>query len=95
MADLRGTGGFQNVNLIVHKSEKAVVEKDGVLKGAYLDISVDQSLKNPEKVRTGEATADTNPHLVSFKKPHPNGGEYVSHTVFYAQSQIDAMETAA
>lgn len=95
MATLKGKGAFQNVNLIVHKPHNAVVEKDGKNVGAFLDVSVDQSLKNPDKIKIGKAEADTNPHLASHTQEHPNGGTYVSHRVFYAQSQLDAMKEAA
>lgn len=97
MANLRGKGAFQGVNLLVVAKEKALVRDENnkdVIKGRYLDVQVDQSLKNPDKVKSGEAEADTNPHLVSFTKEH-NGNQYVSHAVYYAESQYQKMLEAA
>ena len=96
MAILRGQGAFKDVNLIVFApTNGSGKSKDGKTNGKYLDVQVDQSLKNPDKVLTGEAQADTNPHLTSRKVQHPSGGEYVSHRVFYQQSQLEAIANAA
>lgn len=96
MAILRGQGAFKDVSLIVFApTNGSGKSKDGKTNGKYLDVQVDQSLKNPDKVLTGEAQADTNPHLTSRKVQHPSGGEYVSHRVFYKQSQLEAIANAA
>lgn len=96
MAILRGQGAFKDVNLIVFApTNGSGKSKDGKTNGKYLDVQVDQSLKNPNKVLIGEAQADTNPHLASRKVQHPSGGEYVSHRVFYKQSQLEAIANAA
>ena len=96
MAILRGQGAFKDVNLIVFApTNGSGKSKDGKTNGKYLDVQVDQSLKNPDKVLTGESQADTNPHLTSRKVQHPSGGEYVSHRVFYKQSQLEAIANAA
>ena len=96
MAILRGQGAFKDVNLIVFAPINCFGKsKDGKTIGKYLDVQVDQSMKNPDKVLTGEVQADTNPHLTSHKAYHPIGGEYVSHRVFYKQSQLEAIVNAA
>ena len=95
MANLRGQGAFQGVNLIVHAPAKGAVVKNGKETGRFLDVQVDQSLKSVDKIKSGEGKADTNPHLASFETEHPNGGTYVSHRVFYSASQVEAMANAA
>ena len=73
MAILRGQGAFKDVNLIVFApTNGSGKSKDGKTNGKYLDVQVDQSLKNPDKVLTGEVQADTNPHLTSRKVQHPS-----------------------
>ena len=60
MAILRRQGAFKDVNLIVFApTNGSGKSKDGKTNGKYLDVQVDQSLKNPDKVLTGEAQADT------------------------------------
>lgn len=98
MATLRGQGAFKGVNLIVHAPAKSVVpdkDKDGAIKGRYLDVQVDQSLKNADKVKDGTSSADSNPHLASYSKDHPNGGTYVDHRIYYSESQYQKMVEAA
>ena len=96
MANLRGKGAFENVSLIVRLPEKGTIPATDEKKGArFLEIQVDQSLRNAEKVASGESKADTNPYLVSYKKDHPNGGEYVSHRDKYWENQFQAIEAAA
>ena len=98
MATLRGQGAFKGVNLIVHAPAKSVVpdkDKDGAIKGRYLDVQVDQSLKNADKVKDGKSPADSNPHLASYSKDHPNGGTYVDHRIYYSESQYQKMVEAA
>lgn len=96
MANLRGKGAFENVSLIVRLPEKGTIPATDEKKGArFLEIQVDQSLRNAEKVASGESKADTNPYLVSYKKEHPNGGEYVSHRDKYWENQFQAIEAAA
>lgn len=96
MANLRGKGAFENVSLIVRLPEKGTIPATDEKKGArFLEIQVDQSLRNVEKVVSGESKADTNPYLVSYKKDHPNGGEYVSHRDKYWENQFQAIEAAA
>lgn len=70
------------------------IVKEGNEKGKYIAFQVDQSLKNPDKVREGKTQADTNPYLVSNEVEEKNG-KYVSHDKFYQQSQIDKMMEAA
>lgn len=95
MATLKGPGSMQGISLIVHAPAKSVKEKDGKIIGRYLDVQVDQSLKNHDKILSGESKADPNPHLASYTVKHPDGGTYTAHTTFYSQSQIEAMEKAA
>lgn len=98
MATLKGQGAFKGVNLIVHAPAKSVVpdkDKDGAIKGRYLDVQVDQSLKNADKVKDGKSPADSNPHLASYSKDHPNGGTYVDHRIYYSESQYQKMVEAA
>ena len=70
-------------------------DKDGAIKGRYLDVQVDQSLKNADKVKDGKSPADSNPHLASYSKDHPNGGTYVDHRIYYSESQYQKMVEAA
>ena len=101
MATLRGEGAFKGVNLIVHAPKNGQVvkpdEKTGkdVYRGAYLDVQVDQSLKNADKVKAGEAQADSNPHLASFPAKGKDGTNFVSHRVFYNASQVAKIKEAA
>lgn len=95
MATLRGQGAFQGVNLIVHAPEKGAVVKEGKEVGRFLDVQVDQSLKNADKVKSGEAKADSNPHLASYEAKGKNGNTFVSHRIFYSESQFNAMKDAA
>lgn len=88
MANLRGKGALQDVSIIFEIAGKNE-------KGAYVIAQIDQSLKNPDKVREGKSIADTNPHLNSREVEHPNGGTYVDHGKFYQQSQIDKMLAGA
>lgn len=96
MANLHGQGAFKGVNLIVHAPVKSVVRKeDGSIKGRFLDVQVDQSLKNADKIREGKSEADSNPHLASFNTEHPKGGTYVDHRIYYTESQFQKMAEAA
>jgi hypothetical protein len=95
MATLRGQGAFQGVNLIVHAPAKGVVMKDGKETGRFLDVQVDQSLKNADKVKSGEAQADSNPHLASYEAKGKQGNTFVSHRVFYSEKQMEAIKAAA
>lgn len=96
MANLRGEGAFKGVNLIVHAPANRVVKnEDGTIKGRYLDIQVDQSMVSPDKVAEGKKEVDSNPHLASVRKDHPNGGTYVDHKAYYSESQYQAMVAAA
>lgn len=107
MAILRGQGAFTQRDLLVHCAPKSVVyekDEDGkptdTIKGRYLDIQIDQSKLDPEKVASGKQAADTNPYLCSEKKhfKDPNTGnevDFVSHRTFYSESQYQAMKDAA
>ena len=96
MANLHGKGAFENVSLIVKLPAKGTIPAADGKKGArFLEIQVDQSLRNPDKVASGESKADTNPYLVSYDKEHPNGGKYVSHRDKYWENQFKAIEAAA
>ena len=69
-------------------------DKDGKPSGAYMDVQLDQS--NVAKKDLAKAKIDTNPSIESHKsqikaKDGKPATEIVSHTVWYAQSQIDAM----
>ncbi|MDO4595509.1 MAG: hypothetical protein Q4B30_00820 [Coriobacteriaceae bacterium] len=96
MANLRGEGAFKGVNLIVHAPANRVVKnEDGTIKGRYLDVQVDQSMVSPDKVAEGKREVDSNPHLASVRKDHPQGGTYVDHKAYYSESQYQAMVAAA
>lgn len=100
MATLKGEGAFKGNNLIVHAPANAVLhedknDKNSPIKGRFLDVQVDQSLFPADKVATGEKSADTNPHLSSVQKDHPNGGIYVSHRTYYSEAQFQAITDAA
>lgn len=89
---------LQNRSLIVEiKSAKV---EDGVTKGYFCDARLDESRINVDKIKTGEKTAQTNPHLSSTKRegvnPQTNEKyEYVSHDTYYQASQVDKMIEAA
>lgn len=88
MARLQGAGSHKDVSVlfeIMGQNEK----------GAFVNVQVDQSLKNPDKIREGKSQADSNPYLVSREVDHPNGGKYVDHTLFYQNSQIEKMKEGA
>lgn len=113
MAYLRGKGAFSNRSLIVTSSKAGIVYEDktkkDVIKGRFLDVQVDQSLMNPDKVREGKGpeagketksgamtiAPQTNPHLVSNEVDHPNGGTYVNHRTYYTEEQYQSMAKAA
>lgn len=96
MANLHGKGAFENVSLIVKLPAKGTVPAaDGKQGARFLEIQVDQSLRNADKVASGESKADTNPYLVSYNKEHPDGGKYVSHRDKYWENQFEAIEAAA
>ena len=87
-------------NLIVQEAGTAYAkDKNGKptdeVKGHYAIVSLDQSLYKPDKIKSGEATVDTNPYLASKTVDHPNGGQFVDHKVFYQKSQWDKMVEAA
>lgn len=88
MANLRGKGAHKDVSVIFE-----VMGKND--KGAFVNVQVDQSLKNPDKVRDGSSVADTNPYLVSREVEHPQGGTYVDHSLFYQNSQLEQMMDVA
>lgn len=95
MATLKGKGAMQGVNLIA-KIGAAVHDKEtGEIKGHFVEVQVDQSLKKPDKILDGTSMADSNPYLSSVEQQHPNGGTYVSHMKYYSESQIDAMRAGA
>lgn len=113
MAYLRGKGAFSNRSLIVTSPKAGIVYEDktkkDVIKGRFLDVQVDQSLMNPDKVREGKGpeagketksgamtiAPQTNPHLVSNEVDHPNGGTYVNHRTYYTEEQYQSMAKAA
>ena len=103
MAYLRGKGQFNDVPLIVNFPAKGRVSgKDGNEDAIYLEIQVDQSLRNPDKVAKGDVKKgegivpiQTNPYLVSYDKPHPDGGTYVAHRDRYWPNQLEKIEKAA
>lgn len=100
MANLRGSGSMTQRNLIVDVYKKnKVVDKEGQTKGYYIDAQIDQSMKNPDKVRQGEAgkqAPDANPHLVSNKKESKfDKGEYVDHRFYVTEGQLNQMYEAA
>lgn len=88
MAYLRGKGSHKDLSVIFE-----IMGKND--KGAFVSAQIDQSLKNPDKVRDGSSVADTNPYLVSREVEHPNGGTYVDHSVFYQNSQLEQMMDVA
>lgn len=93
MATLKGQGGFKGVNLIVE--DRGAYSKDGKEVGHFLDVQVDQSLKKADKILSGDAKADTNPHLVSTGVKGKDGNTFVSHSTFYSTSQYDKIMDAA
>lgn len=92
---------LQDRPLIVEVKNRAY-NKDGSLRGAYVDVQLDTSLYNPETVRETGADKDGNPitvgnpHLTSIRKERGDGkGMYTDHTVFYQASQLDGLLKAA
>lgn len=88
MANLKGAGAHKDVNLLIEVSNSNE-------RGKFLIAQVDQSLKNPDKVREGASVADPNPYLSSKEKTLENGDKFVDHGVFYQNSQIEKMEAVA
>lgn len=97
MANLRGKGAFEDVSLIVKLPAKGTLPgKDSKQSARFLEIQVDQSLKNPAKVASGESKADSNPYLVSYNKTNPQtNSAYTSHRDKYWESQFESIEKAA
>lgn len=92
MANLRGKDSHKGVSLIVEE-----VNKND--KGSILNVQIDQSLKNVDKLRSGEKKADSNPYIYTGTSTYQNSKgkevEAVQHTQFYSKSQVDKiMENA-
>lgn len=92
MANLRGVGGMKQRNLIASFADAQVTKKDGKVTGAYLTVELDQSTMTQKDAKAGKA--DTNPYIESHAAKGKDGQEFVSHNVWYSQSQIDAMQNA-
>lgn len=109
MATLTGENSWKQVPLIVHCTPKSIIHKknpetgergdDQPIEGRFLEIQVDQSLKNPDKIRSGEAQADSNPFLNSEKqrwtdKTTGEDREITSHRKWYSEAQYQKMLAA-
>lgn len=96
---LKREEALENRSLIVELGPEKF-DEEGKKVGQYAEIQVDQSRMNPDKIRTGEKKAQTNPYLASKKVEGVNPKtkehyEYTNHQRFYQASQIDAMVKAA
>lgn len=93
MANLRGPGGMKQLNLIASfKDNQVTKDKEGNITGAYLTVQKDQSTLTQKAAKEGKA--DPNPYIESHEAEGKDGNKYVSHNVWYSQSQIDAMQNA-
>lgn len=94
MANLHDKNAFTDRSLIVTVQKE--LDND---KGAFLIAQIDQSLKSPEKVASGEAKADSNPYLNSAEKTFQgkdgNDINYIDHSQYYSKGQLDAMRAVA
>lgn len=109
MATLKGKDSWKDVPLIVTCHENGILynknEKTGErdpeagVYGRYLTVQVDQSLLDPEKVRSGEKPADPNPYLNTERKTwQDDKGEdrsFTDHSKFYHESVYQQMLAAA
>ena len=81
-------GGSKQRNLIaVYQDSQVMKDKEGNVKGAFLDIQIDQRDKTKADLKAGKI--DTNPSLHSESKKGKDGNNFVSHTVFYTKNQLD------
>jgi hypothetical protein len=89
------------MNLLIEMNPSRVQkDNNGAIVARYLTVQVDQSLRNPDKVRDGSSPVapgqvDSNPYLASATKTGKNGSEYVEHAVNYKESQYQKMLEAA
>lgn len=91
MATLRGPGAMKQVPLIAVWSENQITKnKEGQPTGAYLDVQVNQSGMTQKAAKEGKA--DSNPHIESHQADI-KGQQIVSHTVWYSQQQMEAMQS--
>ena len=97
MANLRGKKiATDTFPMLVEMNPKRVQkDNEGNIVSRYLDVQLDQSMRNPDKVKSGEVQVDSNPHLVSNKVAGKDGNEYVSHTMRYSESQYQKMVEGA
>lgn len=102
-----GKGSMTQQSLIVHMPPNGIVyakDKEGNptkgIKGRYLDIQLDQSLRKPEKIAQGQVKGiQKDPHLTNanahFKAKDGKTKYFTSHREFYSTEQIDKMQKAA
>lgn len=91
MATLRGPGAMKQLPLMAVWSDSQVTKNnEGKVTGCYLDVQVNQSDMTQKDAKGGKA--DSNPHLESHNASI-NGSKIVSHTVWYSQQQMDAMQS--
>ena len=101
MANLRGqsTKGHSLIVEMGGIKEPTVNEKGEVTNqgGQFLTVQIDQSLKNPDKVKTGQSKADPYPFLNTKDEPSikGDGSTYKNHQKFYSASQIEKIRENA
>lgn len=88
MASIHGYKSLDDKNLIVYEPVSRSKKPKDVFS---LTVQVDQSLLNPDKVRSGEKKADSNPYLSTYKLK--NG--FVTHAMTYTKDQFDLIKKAA
>lgn len=89
--DFTGRKGPYSFIVIANEAKVSKNEKGEII-GRYLTVQEDQSLKKPDKVRTGEAEAQTNPYL---NERYSDTMKRKEHSVFYYEKQYQAMKKAA
>lgn len=102
MIDLKGKGSHTDRSLIVTIPDngKKMSKKDpNKVVGYFVDVELDQTLKNKDKVKEGKSTAQTDPHLVStpvqYKGKDGKTKYATNHRTFYTADQVDKMRKAA
>lgn len=98
MADLRKeSGGIKGRNLLITVNPKAddVKTKTGG-QISFLDVQLNQTDMKLGDMRSGEAKADPNPHVMSVEKPQLSGeGTFVDHTNIYPKTTVDKIKEQA
>ena len=101
--DLRGTGDWNNQNLIVRIPVDPVVGKDGKeIKGKFVEVQADHSNYNPttvakgtNKVKEGALPPQRNPYLNSKKVVGKDGNTFLSNDALYTLPQVEKIVAAA